>query len=51
MKMYLIKYRFRKIDYEQKLYAQNRKMARFKLATQHKTITNAIKVIECEEIQ
>lgn len=50
MKLFQIKYRFKKNEYVQKLYAQNMRTARHKLAVQHKAVLQAIKIIECEEI-
>jgi len=50
MRMYQIKYRFKKVEYVQRLYAQNLRTARHKLAVQHKAVLQAIKILECEEV-
>jgi hypothetical protein len=49
MRMYKVRYRLKKEEYVQKLYAQNLRTARHKLAVQHKVVIQAIKILDCVE--
>lgn len=50
MKMLQVVYTFKGNKYVQVMYAKNMRTARHKLAVQHKSVVQAIKIIETNEV-